>query len=325
MSDQQKEWIGKSFGLWTVVGSSISSAKGERKWLCRCACGTERYVLERSLKSGGSKSCGCQTRLKSKDAVEHKLEGKTFGDLTVLKRAAKRQNGNGTLWLCECSCGNRCEVLATLLVKGRKTHCGCKTQKIYTYRDIRGKKFNRLTAIEPIGMRDYKGGVVWLCRCECGNEVEVSYNNLAYSDVQSCGCQKKEHDQKLPQLVAHVDGTSIDAIKSAKIPSSNTTGVRGVYYIKGKYLAKIVFQKKQYHLGSYDTIEEAAQVRKEAEDSLFAPVVEHYERWKAKADVDPEWGEANPFKITVAKETDNTFSVECLPKMGNPESEADWN
>ena len=58
----------------------------------------------------------------------------------------------------------------------------------------------------------------------------------------------------------------MDMLKSDKLPKNNTTGVRGVYRIRGKYVAKIVFQKKQYHLGSYDSLEEAALARREAEE-----------------------------------------------------------
>lgn len=50
--------------------------------------------------------------------------------------------------------------------------------------------------------------------------------------------QEKEHDKALGGFLTHVDGTSIDALKSRKIPSNNTTGVKGVYLVKGRYLAK---------------------------------------------------------------------------------------
>lgn len=58
-------------------------------------------------------------------------------------------------------------------------------------------------------------------------------------------------------------------IQSQKLPRDNTTGYKGVYLVRGKYLAKIVFQKKQYFLGTYDSIEEAAAARKSAEALLF--------------------------------------------------------
>ena len=50
---------GDRIGRWTVLGEYELTGRNERKWLCRCDCGTERYVLERSLLYGGSESCGC--------------------------------------------------------------------------------------------------------------------------------------------------------------------------------------------------------------------------------------------------------------------------
>ena len=40
------------------------------------------------------------------------------------------------------------------------------------------------------------------------------------------------------------------------MPADNTTGYKGVYFVRGKYVAKIVFQKKAYYLGNFDDIEE---------------------------------------------------------------------
>ena len=65
---------------------------------------------------------------------------------------------------------------------------------------------------------------------------------------------KREHDKKLTSFLNHIEGTSIETIKNKKVPSDNTTGYRGVYFIRGKYLAKIVFQRKQYYLGSFKDI-----------------------------------------------------------------------
>ena len=101
-------------------------------------------------------------------------------------------------------------------------------------------------------------------RLMCGDSTDVSYNNLMYCGQQSCGCKKREHDKSLAGFLTHVDGTSIDAWKSNTIPKNNTTGVRGVYSIKGRYVAKLVFQKKQHFLGTYKTLAEAAEVRQKA-------------------------------------------------------------
>lgn len=57
----------------------------------------------------------------------------------------------------------------------------------------------------------------------------------------------------------------------------NATGVKGVSVRpNGRYTAKIWFQRKEIHLGTFDTLEEAAQARKEAEDKYFKPVIEAF-------------------------------------------------
>ena len=272
-------------------------------------------MLERSLRFGGSKSCGCLRAERASAKIEHKLDGRTFGELKVKNRAESKHTNGGTRWLCECSCGNVCEVPATLLVKGRKTHCGCKTIKKVSYSNITGQEFGRLTAVRPIERRSNNGGVVWLCECSCGNTCEVPYNGLMYSNVQSCGCLRKELDLEMPEAITRVDGTSIDHLRSKKIPTSNTTGARGVYRIKGKWLAKIVFQGRQFHLGTYDSFEEARQVREEVEKELFDVVVEHYEKWESKAALEHSWAEANPVSIIVTKTDTSTLDVRCLPEM----------
>lgn len=308
---------GQKFGRWLCVGPYIMTEQGERKWFCRCECGTERYVLERSLRSGGSRSCGCLRKEKAAKAVSLELTGQIFGELIVLGRAgAVLQKTGGIRWRCRCSCGNMYEVTGTLLVTGRRTHCGNRVhQKHYANRDITGQKFRRLTALYPTEKRSGKGSIVWRCRCECGNELDVSYNNLLYTGMQSCGCQKKEHDQTLSSMQTRVAGTSIELLQSRKVPKDNTTGYRGVYLIRGKYTAKINFQKKAYYLGTFDKIEDAADARREAEQLLFEGTAEHYRKWHQKAESDPQWGAENPVEIYVTQDIEKRLSVEFLPRM----------
>lgn len=304
--DKEKIHPGMTVGRWTVLDSREKTARGENKWLCRCQCGTERYVLERSLRCGGSLSCGCGRR---KEA-ENDLTGRKFGALTVVERTGPDQ------WLCRCDCGGECTVQGSILLSGKKTHCPSRAhQKNYRYTDIAGQRFGRLTALYPARRQDKCGSVIWKCRCDCGSLVEVSYNTLVYSNKKSCGCQKKEHDRKLQTFLTHVAGTSVDMLKSKKLPSDNTTGYKGVYRIRGKYVAKIVFQKKQYLLGSYENIEDAAEARKEAEEVLFDGVAEHYEKWKEYAQADPDWAARNPIQVIV-DQSEQKLRVTMLPDLG---------
>lgn len=312
---------GARIGRWTVQDDFIKTAKGEKKWLCRCDCGTERYVMERNLRYGGSMSCGCLRKEEAAKAVSYDLTGQIFGDLTVLSRAEKQRKNGGIWWTCQCSCGNYYDVPGSLLVTGRRTHCGSQAHpKNYASVNIANQRFHRLLALYPLKARDAKGAVIWHCRCDCGNEADISYNNLVYGNIKSCGCKKKERDKELGSMLTHVAGTSIDILRSKKIPSDNTTGYKGVYLIKGKYLAKIVFQKKAYYLGTYDQIEDAAEARKEAEEVLFDSVTEHYARWKSRADADPTWGSENPVQVFVSQDSaTKRVSVTLLPELTKDE------
>ena len=79
-------------------------------------------------------------------------------------------------------------------------------------------------------------------------------------------------------------------------------------------MAKIVFQKKAYYLGTYDNIEDAAEARKEAEEVLFDGVAEHYQKWKEYADTDPDWAEQNPIQVIVNQQ-DRKLNVVLLPDL----------
>lgn len=58
------------------------------------------------------------------------LLGQTFNFLTAIKDLGKRHNADGhsmgTVWLCECICGNTREVLNKHLKNGSTSSCGCK-------------------------------------------------------------------------------------------------------------------------------------------------------------------------------------------------------
>lgn len=58
--------------------------------------------------------------------------------------------------------------------------------------DITGERFGRLTAIKRVG-KDKRNNVLWLCKCDCGNEVVRATSELKKRNNHSCGCLGKEH------------------------------------------------------------------------------------------------------------------------------------
>ena len=56
--------------------------------------------------------------------------------------------------------------------------------------DISGQKFNRLTAIEPVGRSGTS--VLWRCVCDCGEQTEVRAYALRSGEIKSCGCARAD-------------------------------------------------------------------------------------------------------------------------------------
>lgn len=95
---------GQRFSRWEVIelAEPIYNKRGgiEQRWKCRCDCGTERIVLQASLRSGKSKSCGC-------------LSKEVTGGLNRTHGLTNKSNGLYSVW------------------NGMKRRCYCKTSKDY--------------------------------------------------------------------------------------------------------------------------------------------------------------------------------------------------
>lgn len=63
------------------------------------------------------------------------------------------------------------------------------------FNNLIGQKFGRLIVL---GLSSKKSGrkSYWVCQCSCGNKAIVRSDSLKNSNVMSCGCLKKEQDEK---------------------------------------------------------------------------------------------------------------------------------
>lgn len=168
---------------------------------------------------------------------------------------------------------------------------------------LRGEKFGRWTVIGDAFVIERKERK-WLCRCDCGTERYVLERGLLYGGSRSCGFQKEEHNWKLAGYLTHISGTSLEILKSQKLWANNSTGARGVYFIRGRYVAKVFFQKKAYYLGSFKNYDDAVKARKKADDILREEIISYFEKWSAKVASDQKWAKANPINIKARKQND---------------------
>lgn len=120
------------------------------------------------------------------------LTGQKFGRLTVIERDNSKPKGHGkpVYWICQCECGTIKSIKACHLKNGSIKSCGCLSKELASERfskDLTGKRFYKLTVLKRTD-KTSNGSIIWLCRCDCGNLVEVSSRNLLHDNTHSCGC-----------------------------------------------------------------------------------------------------------------------------------------
>ena len=130
----------------------------------------------------------------------------------------------------------------------------------------------------------------------CGKRFTTSLARIRYGGIGSCD-KCAEEGLKIGHKIAHdaaVKGTCVICIKPDRALNRNsTTGHKGVSMLSsGRYRAYINFKRKQYHLGSYDTIGEAVEARRLAEKEIYGNFLE----WYAETYLE-QWGKINGNKI----------------------------
>ena len=66
---------GKSFGRWLVIETIPKYKNNKTYCLCRCQCGTEKYVVRYALLNGDSQSCGCLAKEKAQEKYRKNYGG----------------------------------------------------------------------------------------------------------------------------------------------------------------------------------------------------------------------------------------------------------
>ena len=146
---------------------------------------------------------------------------------------------------------------------------------------------NRYGKLIIISKDATKNGYV-ICKCDCGNEKSIRKTSLTKKKqpTKSCGCLhkskvsligasniKKNSQEQICNNVAF--NTNFQVIKSDKPPKNNTSGHKGISFCKERnnWEVYINIHNKRKKLGRYKTLEEAIQVRKEAEEVYFQPLI----------------------------------------------------
>ncbi len=184
------DMAGQRFGRLIVLERKENTRHKKATWFCRCGCGQEKQVIGGDLQSGKTRSCGC---LQQESRASHPppptplvpMIGRRFGRLRAIMEM-RRQKGV-IYWLCQCDCGGASIVGGPSLRRGYTKSCGCyKDHFIKQIKDIGAQRFGRLITINMVGCEN--GTAMWLCKCDCGEQLKVRAVGLRSGHTQSCGC-----------------------------------------------------------------------------------------------------------------------------------------
>lgn len=179
-------YIGKTYGYLTIEKIINSEYSCNPTALCKCSCGNRTNTKLNLLLKGERKSCGkCINGV----SYEHYI-GKTYGYLTI-KKIIKTNSKKGYYASCSCKCGNPKPVTIKLtnLIHCYQTtfSCGCFSKKIKSLKLI---SFGKLKILHS--SKNNVDGLRYICKCDCGNEIEVLESDLFTGKVTCCEECKNE-------------------------------------------------------------------------------------------------------------------------------------
>ena len=218
--------------------------------------------------------------------------GQVVGGVTIIGTV---QNDKYNIYMLKCNtCGYEFSDYATSV---RKHKNGCFQCKINKNREVLcskeiGKIYGNLKVLEydeESTSKDKHKSTYVKCQClKCNSITSIPIARIRAGQAKSCfSCAKKNLELGWDFVKEDcIQGTRVSSIQIKKKNKNNTSGYTGVSKCKnGKYRAYIYFQRKQYHLGEYNTPEDAYEMRLKAEKEIYGDFLQWYastfpEKWE---------------------------------------------
>ena len=170
---KQEDYIGKKYNQLTCLeyvryGDGVTG----HFFNFQCDCNEIIELPINNVKSGNTKHCGCKYKIQV---------GQKFGELEVIDVDNTIKNEFGHIkYLVQCSCGNIKSIERGHLLKAKT--CG------KDHVNIIGQNFGMLKVIQKCNYNINNQKYNFICKCECGKEIEVIKCNLISGRTLSCGC-----------------------------------------------------------------------------------------------------------------------------------------
>ncbi len=233
----------------------------------------------------------------------HIREGNIYNNVRVVSLYSYDPKNRYYKYKCEClNCG-------TTFISGSQTitnysknnicpECLKKGNEIKRKKESEkhiGERYGYLEIIGYAGLKklDQKRSVItpyMICKChKCGSTTDIPLTKLVNGYANECANCRKNYLEKgwKANEDYHKGGSYIGSIESRKLNKNNASGHNGVSWNKKQknWRAYIVFKRKQYHLGTYEKLEDAVKARKEGEKEIYGSFLAWYketypEYWK---------------------------------------------
>lgn len=211
------------------------------------------------------------------------LTGKVFGRLLVLNREGNNKNQQ-SIWLCKCECGNLKSIHGSSIKNGETKSCGCLQKEALRERSLtHGGTIGRTCSKT---YNTYRG-----MKSRCYREKDTRFYSYGAKGIKVCDRWLESFENFLEDMGERPEGLTIERKDPTKnyepsnciwgditeqnfnigIKSNNKTGRTGVKKSGNgqKWIAFISKSCIKYHLGTYDSYEEAAEIRGLAELELY--------------------------------------------------------
>jgi uncharacterized protein with PIN domain len=150
--------------------------------------------------------------------------GNVYNNILILN------NIDNTNSKCKCFCGNTFISKNCIILNGNKKSCGClKTPNLCN------KTFGLLLVLNKTSSKDGSGGILWSCKCSCGNIINTSTSSLISGNTKSCGCLLKNNFKTYRKLLGKNPNVAL---------TDRTQQLRDVF--KHSKISKIIFMRDNY-------------------------------------------------------------------------------
>ena len=119
-----KDLTGTENDYFRFISRAPNGPNYRTRWNCQCKlCGD--YCVKEASNVMRDQGCGCARKSNIGKALRKDLTNKKFGKLTAKEYANKSNSSGNAIWVCQCECGNKCEVDSNNLTTLHTYSCGC--------------------------------------------------------------------------------------------------------------------------------------------------------------------------------------------------------